>query len=134
MTTDRVSGLTVVTLLAIGATLSVSAGVLDGTTCKVTVVPEKAAADKGEKEFADTLIFADGKFTSAALLAKGFKPAAYCGETEPNEAEFEVEQTSETEGTATWLGEVRGKQVSGGLKCRQKDGTVLSYNFTGTKE
>jgi hypothetical protein len=109
------------------------AAFLDGTTGQVQVVPEQAAADKGEKEFTDKLSFADGKFSSAFFLAKGFKPAVYRGEAETNEAEFEVEQTSERDGVITWLGEIRGKQIVGRLRWRKKDGATLSYNFEGIK-
>ena len=110
------------------------AAFLDGTKCKVTLVPEKEAADKGEKKFSDTLTFADDKFTSTALLAKGFKPAPYRGEKEPNEAEFEVEQTSDTGDVVNWQGEIRGKKVVGRLRWTRKDGTHLAYEFEGTTE
>lgn len=109
------------------------AGFLDGTTGQLKVVPEQAAAGKGAKEFSDKIIFADSKFSSEYFVAKGFKPAVYRGEVEPKEAEFEVEQTSESEGVITWLGEIRGQQISGRLKWRLKDGTTLNYNFEGTK-
>lgn len=108
------------------------AAFLDGTHCKVKMVPEKATADKGEKEFDDTLSFAGGKFSSSVFLAKGFKPAAYRGEKEENEAEFEVEQTSVTNGVINWLGEIRGKKFMGRLAWTKKDGTNLAYNFEGT--
>ena len=110
------------------------AAFLDGTKCKVTLVPEKAAADKGEKKFSDTLTFADDKFTSTALLAKGFKPAPYRGEKEPNEAEFEVEQTSDTDGVVNWQGEIRGKKVVGRLRWTKTDGTHLAFEFEGATE
>jgi len=109
------------------------AGFLDGTTGQLKVVPEQTAADKGAKEFDDKITFADGKFSSEFLAAKGFKPAVYRGEIEPNEAEFEVEQTSESEGVITWLGEIRGQQILGRLTWHKKDGPVLNYNFKGTK-
>jgi len=110
------------------------AAFLDGTSCKIKVIPEQAAADKGEREFEDKLTFADSKFSSAAFLAKGFQPAPYRGEREENEAEFEVEQTSESNGVINWLGEIRGHKVVGRLRWTTKDGTHLSYNFEGTKE
>jgi len=110
------------------------AAFLDGTHGKVKVVPDKATADKGEKEFDDTLSFADGKFSSSFFLAKGFKPATYGGEKEDTEAEFEVEQTSVTNGLINWLGEIRGKKFMGRLMWKKKDGSTLNYNFEGTKE
>ena len=125
---------TILTATSLLLAINCRAGFLDGTKAKVKVVPEQAAADKGEKEFDDTLTFADDKFTSAAFLAKGFKPASYRGEVEQNEAEFEVEQTSESDGVINWLGEIRGKKVLGRLQWRKKDGTNLSFDFEGTKE
>src|SRR5258706_16082430 len=78
------------------------AAFLDGTRSKVKVVPDKMAADKGEKEYTDTISFSKGKFSSTTFLARGFKPADYRGEAEENEAEFEVEQTSDTNGVVNW--------------------------------
>ena len=112
----------------------VKAATLDGTKWKVKVTPDKAAADKGEKEFDDELIFADGKFTSSACLSHGFKPSKYKYESEDNEAEFEVEQVSDKEGVATWLGQVMGTNTVGRLAWKKKDGTNLAYDFNGSKE
>src|SRR5437870_6025102 len=74
------------------------AALLDGMSWQVKMTPDPAAADKGQKEFADELTFADEKFSSKFFLAKGFKPASYRSEIEPNDAEYEVEQTSDREG------------------------------------
>lgn len=135
MKRKQIIGATAATLVAIGIVAACWAGVLDGTRGKVKVVPDKSAADRGEKEFDDTLSFADGKFSSAFFLAKGFKPAKYHGETEETEAEFEVEQTSATNGVINWLGEVRGKKLVGRLEWKKKkDDPALAYNFEGTKE
>jgi hypothetical protein len=113
--------------------LSCRADFLDGTSGQLQVLPDKAAAEKGEKEFGDKITFTDGKFSSAFFATKGFKSATYRGEAEPNEAEFEVEQTSESDGVVTWLGEIREKRITGRLKWRRKDGTALNYTFEGTK-
>ena len=123
----------------VGATLLMSAiiaraGLLDGIKLKVKVVPKKAAADKGATEFGDELTFADGKCTSAALLPKGFKPARYSAEIEPNEAEFEIELVSKTNGVVDWTGEIRGTNTLGGLQWMQEGRSNLMYEFTGTKE
>jgi hypothetical protein len=106
---------------------------LDGTRWKIRVVPEKMYSDKGEA-YDDTLTFADGRFTSSFLQKKGFFSAAYRGESEPDEAEFEVEQTSESHGIATWLGQIRNDRVAGRLEWRKKSGDYVNYDFTGSKE
>jgi hypothetical protein len=134
MQTDKIAGLVMAATVLFASAIIMQAAMLDGTKWKIKVVPDKAAADKGEKEFEDELIFADGKFTSTALLRKGFKPSKYGGEAEEKEAEFEVEQLSETNGVANWLGEIRGTNAVGRLKWQQKDGSNLSYEFNGTKE
>lgn len=125
---------TFISVLLLAGAITIQAALLDGTKFKVKVVPDKATAEKGAKEFDDELIFADGKFTSTTLLRKGFKPSKYYAESEPNEAEFEVEQRSAGNGVATWTGEIRGTNTLGGLSWLQKSGTNFSYEFTGTKQ
>jgi hypothetical protein len=134
MHTNRILGWVTAASVLLVTAMNCRAGVLDGTKWKVKVVPDKTAADKGEKEFADELIFADGKFTSTALLPQGFKPSKYNGEVEPGEAEFEVEQVSETAGVVTWLGEIRGTNAVGRLRWMQKDRGNFAFEFSGNKE
>ncbi len=112
---------------------SAPGSVLDGVVWKIALVPDKTAAATGAREFVDRVTFEQGKFSSAALAEKGFKPAVYRGDFEEREAEFEADQESETEGVAMWLGEVRGDRIVGRLQWKKKDGTNLFFNFTGTK-
>lgn len=112
---------------------SLHADILTGRW-KVTLIPDKATAERGEREFTDTISFAGGIFISSALAAKGFKSAKYRGDFEEREAEFDLEQQSESEGTVIWIGEVRGGKMAGRLQWKKKDGTNLSFNFSGTKE
>lgn len=134
MKMNRIIGLAVISAMVFAVAIACYAGVLDGTRGKVKVIPDKATADGGEKGFDDTLSFADGKFSSTFFLAKGFKPAAYNGEKEANEAEFEVEQTSVTNGLINWLGEIRGKKLAGQMRWKKTDGHTLTYNFAGTQD
>ena len=134
MQANNVRKVTVLSAMLLASAMIVHAAILDGMKFKVRVVPEKDAADKGAKVFDDELVFADGKFTSTALLEKGFKPAKYHAETEPNEAEFEAELVSATNSRAAWSGEIRGTNTMGGLQWQQKDGTYFGYEFSGTKE
>jgi len=123
----------VATLVLTASAIVCRAALLDGTRWQITISPDPAAADKGQKGFADQLTFAGEKFSSEFFLAKGFKPASYHSEIEPNEAEFEVEQASESEGVLTWLGEIRGTTITGRLVWRKDDGTKLAFEFSGAK-
>ncbi len=107
--------------------------VLEGTCWKITAVPDEASAKSGAEKFDDLISFADGKFSSAALAARGFKPAKYRGDFEEREAEFDLEQQSETEGIVIWIGEVRRGKMTGRLQWKKKDGTNLIFSFSGTK-
>ena len=115
-------------------TITAQAELLDGTKWKVQVIPQKQAADKGEKEFADELTFADGKFISQASAAKGFPRAAYSAEDESYEIEFESTLVSESEGRATWSGGITKKTLTGKLELIKKDGSKLYYTFKGERE
>ena len=115
-------------------TITSWAAFLDGAKWNITVTPDKAAVDKGEREFRDTVTFADGKLSSATFLAKGFKPGAYRGEEEANEAEFEVELTGASNSVVNWLGEIRGTNIVGRLTWTKVNGTNLMFNFQGTKQ
>jgi hypothetical protein len=134
MQAKRIREITIVAVVLVASAIIVHAGVLDGTKWKVKVVPDKTAAENGAKEFTDELIFADGKCTSTALLSKGFNPAKYNAEAEPNEAEFEIELVSATNGVVVWNGEIRGTNTLGGLQWMQAGHSNLMYEFHGTKQ
>jgi hypothetical protein len=131
MRIDRTQRVTIVVATLVVVAIACYAGVLDGTHGKVKMTPDKATATRGEKGFDDTLSLVDGKFSSAFFRSKGFRSAPYNGEKEQNEAEFEVEQTSATNGLVNWLGEIRGKRLLGRLTWKKADGTSLSYDFDG---
>ena len=117
-----------------GEKSSLAGGViLEGTSWKITAAPDEASAKNGAEKFDDTISFADGKFSSAALARKGFKLAKYQGDFEEREAEFDLEQESESQGIAIWIGELRGGKIAGRLQWKKKDGTNLFFNFIGAK-
>ena len=111
---------------------SLRADILTGCW-RITLSPDKATAERGEKEFNDTISFADGKFSSSALAKKGFKPAKYQGDFEEREAEFDLDQESQSEGIVIWIGEIRGEKITGRIQWKKKDGRNLFFNFTGAK-
>lgn len=130
MTGRYICLIAIVILLAAG---SARGELLDGTKWKVTVTPNAAAAAQGEQEFTDELTFANGKFTSAALTAKGYKSAAYTSEDEGYEIEFEAELVHDSEGRANWSGGVTNKEITGRLQYIRKDKTRVTFDFTGKR-
>src|ERR1051326_8298458 len=120
MQTYRVQRTIIVSAMLLGTALFVPAAMLDGTKWKVKAVPDKATADKGGKPFSDELIFANGQFTSRAMLRNGFKTSKYKSETEPGEIGFEVEQFRATNDVAIWIADTRGTNMIGGLQWKRK--------------
>jgi hypothetical protein len=120
--------------MLLASAMIVRAAMLDGTKWKVKVVPDKATAEKGGKTFNDELIFANGEFTSRALLRNAFKSSKYKVETEPGAIGFEVEQFRATNDVAIWIGDTRGTNIIGGLQWKKKVHGDFIYEFTGTKE
>jgi hypothetical protein len=132
------SAMLVVGAILVRAATQDAANPLDGTKWKIKLVPDKATAAKGGKEFADEWVFADGKFTSAALSREGFQPAtSYRLEREPNEMEFEIEQSKTVKATndvAVWTATIEGTNATGGLQWKKKVNGDFLYDLTGTKE
>lgn len=107
--------------------------VLDGTSWKVEVEPDSMAKDKGEKQFDETLTFADGSVTLSAPKV-GFAASPYTV-TKAGEKDFtfKAERDSVGEGQSVWTGTVHGKSLEGKMIFTKNDGTVLTYNFHGSK-
>lgn len=107
---------------------------MDGTKWKAKVTPDKESAAKGARGFDDEFVFADGKFTSTALAAEGFKTGPYRFEAEVGETEWSADKESETAGKAGWSGRVNDQTSSGNFHWLKKDGTSQFYKFTATRE
>ena len=126
-------------LLAFAALLSTVAmashevPVLDGTSWKVDVEPDQMARDKGEKQFKETLTFADGNITLSAPRV-GFEASPYSvTKTGDKDMTFKAVRTSTAEGSSVWTGTVHDKNVEGKLILTRTDGAVLTYTFKGSK-
>src|SRR2546423_15699895 len=101
---------------------------------KVTVEPDEDARKAGEKTFEDTLVFQGGQFTAEACKKRGFGPCTYEEDTRRfGPATFTAEPTSEKEGKAKWTGTLMADQIQGELTWTKKDGTVLHYQYKGSK-
>src|ERR1041384_1480126 len=107
---------------------------MDGTKWKVKVTPAKESADNGAKAFDDEFIFADGQFTSTAMLAHGFKTGPYRFETEGDDVEWSADKQTSMGDMAGWGGRVDGKTTTGNFHWQKKDGNSFFYKFTATKE
>ena len=107
----------------------------EGTRWKVTVTPDSDAANAGQKEFADVLVFKGGKFISETCVKYGFEPVEYNEEMSPGgfTATFTAEPKSEKEGTAKWRGTIAASDMRGEMTWTKKDGTVLGYTFSGER-
>jgi len=107
---------------------------MDGTKWKIKVTPDAESAKKGAKPFEDELIFAEGQFTSTAMLVHGFKAGPYRYETEDADVEWSSDKQNDTKDMVGWGGRVDGKTTSGNFHWQKKDGTSHFFKFTGTKE
>jgi len=107
--------------------------VLDGTSWKVDVKPDDMSKDKGEKDFKETMTFADGNVSLSAPKV-GFGASPYTV-TQAGEKDwtFKAERSTGGEGSSVWTGTVHEKDVEGKLIWTKNDGSVLTYTFKGNK-
>jgi len=120
-------------VLSTVAIASPKVAVLDGTSWKLDVEPDSMAKDKGEKQFKETLTFADGKVTLSAPKV-GTEASPY-SVTKAGEKDmtFTAERVSYGEGTSVWTGTAHGKELDGKMVWTKNDGSVLTYTFKGNK-
>jgi hypothetical protein len=120
-------------VLATVAVAGPQVAVLDGTSWKVEVEPDAMAKDKGEKEFKETLTFADGNVSLSAPKVGSEASPYSVTTTGEKEWTFKAERMSSGEGSSVWTGTVRGKSLDGKLIWTKNDGTVFTYTFKGNK-
>jgi len=120
-------------LLSTLAVASSKVAVLDGTSWKVNVEPDSMSKDKGEKDFKETLTFADGSVSLSAPKV-GFEASPY-EVTKNGEKDwtFKAERASAGQGSSVWTGTVHGGDVEGKLIWTKNDGAVMTYTFKGNK-
>lgn len=123
----------IVVILVTVAMASPQVAVLDGTSWKVDVEPDTMAKEKGEKQFKETLTFADGSVSLSAPKV-GSQASPY-SVTKAGEKDFtfKAERASAGEGTSVWTGTVHGNNLEGKLIFTKNDGAVLTYTFKGSK-
>jgi len=107
--------------------------VLDGTSWKINVEPDSMAKDKGEKQFNETLTFADGSLSLSAPKV-GFEASPY-SVTKSGEKDFtfKAERATAGEGNSVWTGTVHGNDIDGKMIWTKNGGAVMTYTFKGNK-
>jgi hypothetical protein len=84
--------------------------------------------------YVDQFRFEDGNFTSVIFARRGFSTSRYTfTEQGGGPLIWEATQTSETEGTLSWRGELEGDSMKGTVIGEQPDRTVVNHTFTGRK-
>ena len=107
--------------------------VLDGTSWQVDVKPDQMAQDKGERQFKETLTFADGKISLNSPKV-GFAASPYTvSKSGEKNLTFKAERSSAGEGSSIWTGVVHDNNIEGKLIFTMNDGAVLTYTFKGRK-
>lgn len=106
---------------------------LDGSSWKVVVTPDPAAAQKGEKPFDDTLVFKDGKVSMTTCMKYGFEASSYTAMEAEKGVKFKTEQVSKSEGHSQWKATIEGDKLTGKMSWKKSDGTMLQYSVTGTR-
>jgi hypothetical protein len=122
--------------LALGMTAFASEKVsaLDGTSWKIDVEPDSMAKAKGEKQYNETLTFADGFVSMTEGQKVGFASSAY-EVTKSGEKNwtFKTEQESESTARTVWTGTIHEKNIEGKLIMTKKGGSILTYTFKGNQ-
>ena len=120
-------------ILSSVALASPNIAVLDGTSWKLEVKPDDMARDKKEKDFKETLTFADGNITlSAPKVGSAASPYSVTRSGE-KDVTFKAERVSYGEGNSVWTGTVHGNDLEGKLIWTKSDGSVFTYSFKGNK-
>ncbi|MBI2998838.1 MAG: hypothetical protein HYY46_10400 [Deltaproteobacteria bacterium] len=109
--------------------IALAASPLDGTQWRLQMTTPSVKAPSENH-----VRFEKGKFNSPLFQPKGFPPSNYTL-TEQKGAPliWETMQTSATEGTLSWRGELEGDTMRGLASWRKPDGTVVNYTFSGRK-
>ncbi len=117
-----------VALFVLGS-VALAASPLDGTQWQIKLT-NTAAKTPSE----DRIRFEKGRFISPLFQPKGFPTSNYTlTEEKGGPVIWETMQTSQAEGTLSWRGELGGQTMRGIASWRKPDGTVVNYNFAGSK-
>jgi len=99
-------------------------------TWNITLSP----SDTGGKQFDEVLTFANNQLSAKVMATHGFGPAPYDEDIRGlGQSKFSCKQTSDTEGKIDWQGYTTGQDLTGTMTWTKKDGSVVHYDFTGSK-
>ena|SRR3989442_2094920 len=122
-------GFTALIALCMLGSIALAASSLDGTQWQIKLT---AADVKTPSE--DRVRFEKGRFSSPLFQPKGFPTSNYTlTEEKGGPVIWETMQTSETDGTVSWRGELGGETMHGVASWRKPNGSVVNYIFTGRK-
>jgi len=107
--------------------------VLDGTSWKIDVEPDGMTKDKGEKQYKETMTFADGSVSLSAPKVGSEASPYTVSKSGEKDFVFKAERASAGEGSSVWTGTVHENNVEGKLIWTKNDGSVLTYTFKGNK-
>jgi len=109
--------------------VALAASPLDGTRWRIQMTaPSLKAPSDGQIQFEK------GKFTTPLFEPNGFSASNYTlTEQEGAPLIWETMQTSETEGSLSWRGELTAETMRGLASWQKRDGTVVNYTFTGRR-
>lgn len=111
-----------------------SAGLLDGTSWKVQVVPTTKTANKDVPRFEDVLTFARGRLLSRELKRRGIRAVSYQAKGTPDFYNWETTPIVRSRPAVQWDGVIKDQDIKGNLKWVTKDGRVLYFFINGKKE
>jgi hypothetical protein len=130
---SKTAGLLAIVVLAAGTSLAGhKKDTVDGTSWTVEVHADQAAKEKGERDFNETIIFADGMMTTTKSKTMGFESTPYKA-TRSGEGkwDFTAEQVSKDQGRFVWTGTIHGDDAEGKLVWTKPDNSIITYTFDG---
>lgn len=121
--------LLVLLVLATPALAKKRKGPLEYGTWKVRITPDAEAVRHGEKASEDTLVLLQGVFRSDGWSLYGFAPVGYT----IKDNSFIADVESGKSGHLRWTGIINGDAIAGRLDWTMKDGTLLTYTYSGAR-
>ena len=111
----RLNSLVLMSALLLGTTAEALAGSPDGTW-------KARAKDAPAGKVVDTLLFANGQFTSTECLQYGYQKGPYNSTSANNVTKWTAIQTNTNGDKMTWTGEIRGKKMTVSFQRTDKNG------------